>query len=205
MWLSENPIAAAVVAAQILKLWLLMPEGAILQKCNAFLNSSVKSVFVIGDCGEYWNRGPGWLPLKHRYCLIILTGQCSDGVLGSTWSGTSCQLLCLEEVKCTVRCWGCIWIWWSISRWGFAYATVWTVISPILRKAWKAKENIAWNRACRYFPEIVWLRDAVSWCNIVLSMGRRESNVWFCLWYACNNFCMKKAAVGSEHSFILRA
>ena len=72
-----------------------------------------------------------------------------------------------------------------------------TVISPMRRKAWKARQNIALYKALWCFPVTVKSRAPNSFLSMGLSMGILRSNCLPSLWHADNNFWTKKVVVGS--------
>ena len=72
-----------------------------------------------------------------------------------------------------------------------------TVISPMRRKAWKARQNIALYKALWCFPGTVKSRAPNSLLSMGLSMGILRSNCLLSLWHADNNFWTRKIVVGS--------
>ena len=81
------------------------------------------------------------------------------------------------------------------------------VISPVRRKAWKARQNIASYKALWCFPDTVKCRKNVpdtvksrapnSLLSMGLSMGILRSNCLLSLWHADSNFWTKKVVMGS--------
>ena len=71
-----------------------------------------------------------------------------------------------------------------------------TVISPMRRKAWKARQNIASYKGLWCFPGTVKSRAPNSLLSMGMSMGILRSNCLLSLWHADNNFWTKKVVVG---------
>ena len=72
-----------------------------------------------------------------------------------------------------------------------------TIIFPMRRKAWKARQNIALYKALWCFPGTVKSRAPNSLLSMGMSMGILRSNCLPSLWHADNNFWTKKVVVGS--------
>ena len=91
----------------------------------------------------------------------------------------------VKDVSLISSCFHC-------NKLGLAALADCTVISPMRRKAWKARQNIALYKALWCFPGTVKSRAPNSVLSMGLSMGIVKSNCLLSLWHADNNFWTKK-------------
>ena len=197
IWLSDRPCVAVVVAAPILKLWLWKHFGSNLQNCRASFNCALKSALVIGVFERYINTGPGPVPRIWMYHWRFERGQMATLLFLLIFKVNFWPWLCLKELNVRVIEWWSRTNWSMCNRLGLWRLSDCTVISPILRKAWNAKENIARKRSCLYQEFIVHVVARISFSKIHLSIGNLTSQETLFLWHACSSFCIRKEFVGS--------
>ena len=92
------PLAAAVVAAPIQKLWLLYRLGSIPTEVRAVFKWWTKLERVRGEWSAWRNSGPSLPPLAARYCVIRWTGHilaCEQPMYRNTPWRNGSVLLCL--------------------------------------------------------------------------------------------------------------
>ena len=167
------------------------------QNCRAPRSCPLSLALVTGMLGQYRNKVPAVAPRTDKYAFMIWRVQSCGEMVPFIVRVKGLPLLCLKWMEVTVKDVSLISSCFHCNKLGLVALADCTVISPMRRKAWKARQNIALYKALWCFPGNVKSRVPNSLLSMGLSMGILRSNCLLSLWHADNNFWTRKVVVGS--------